>query len=77
MGVRYGLDDSKLAAVRGLTVVPAMTVFIDDKVGSLLPGRDADLLVISGHPADPRSSVEQVFIEGKKIYDTAQEARRW
>ena len=77
MGVRYGFDDSQLQAVRGLTVVPAMTVFIEDQVGNLLPGRDADLLVISGHPSDPRSSVEQVFIEGKKVYDTEEEPRRW
>jgi predicted amidohydrolase YtcJ len=77
MGVRYGFDDSKLAAVRGLTVVPAMTVFIEDRVGSLTPGTDADILVISGHPADPRSHVEQVFIEGKKVYDTSLEHRRW
>jgi imidazolonepropionase-like amidohydrolase len=77
MGVHYGFDDSKLEAVRGLTIVPAMTVFIDDKLGCLLPGRDADLLVISGHPADPRSSVERVFVDGKKVYDTAEEPRRW
>ena len=63
--------------MRGLTVVPAKTVFIDDQVGCLLPGRDADLLIISGHPADPRSSVEQVFIEGTKVYDTAEDKRRW
>jgi len=77
MGVHYGFDDSNLEAVRGLTIVPAMTVFIDDQVGCLLPGRDADLLIISGHPADPRSSVERVFIDGKSVYDTADEPRRW
>ncbi len=77
MGVRYGFDDSNLEAVRGLTVVPAMTVFIEDQVGCLLPGRDADILVISGHPADPRSSVERVLIEGKKVYDVEEEPRRW
>ena len=58
-------------------LVPAMTVFIEDEVGCLLPGRDADLLVISGHPADPRSAVEQVLIEGKKVYDASEEPRRW
>jgi imidazolonepropionase-like amidohydrolase len=77
MGVHYGFDDSNLEAVRGLTVIPAMTVFIEDQVGCLLPGRDADLLIISGHPADPRSHVERVFIDGKDVYDTASEPRRW
>jgi imidazolonepropionase-like amidohydrolase len=77
MGVHYGFEDRNLEAVRGLTIVPAMTAFIDDQVGCLLPGRDADLLVISGHPADPRSHVERVFIEGQSVYDTAEEPRRW
>ena len=77
MGVRYGFDDSNLEAVRGLTIVPATTARIGHLVGSIEPGKDADLLIISGHPADPRSSVETVFIEGHKVYDPAVEKRRW
>jgi hypothetical protein len=34
-------------------------------------------LLISGHPADPRSSVEMVFIEGHKVYNPAVQTRRW
>jgi imidazolonepropionase-like amidohydrolase len=77
MAVRYGFDDRGLEAVRGLTVVPAMTAGIEERVGSLTPGTDADLLVISGHPADPRSAVEAVFIEGRRVYDAEEEPRRW
>lgn len=77
MGVRYGFDDANMEAVRGLTIVPAMTALIDDQVGCLLPGRDADLLIITGHPADPRSSVERVFVEGTSVYDVAEDRRRW
>ena len=77
MGVRYGFDDSSMEAVRGLTIVPAMTAFIDDQVGCLLPGRDADLVVITGHIADPRSSVERVWVEGESVYDVEEDRRRW
>ncbi|MEW6071089.1 MAG: amidohydrolase family protein [Planctomycetota bacterium] len=77
MGVRYGVDDSKLAAVRGLTVLPALVAGIADRVGSLTPGRDADVIVITGHPADPRSWVQRVFVDGKPKYDAEVEPRLW
>lgn len=76
MGVRYGMDNSRLEHVRGLTIVPAITAGIEDRVGSLEPGKDADVLVVSGDPADPRTSVESVYIEGQHVYDAALE-RRW
>ena len=74
---RYGFPTGDLEAVRGLTIVPAVTAGISERVGCLQPGRDADILVIGGDPADPRSAVDTVFIEGKKVYDTITERRRW
>ena len=76
MGVRYGFQADRMQAVRGLTIVPARTAGIDHRVGSIEVGKDADLLVISGDPADPRNGVERVFIEGLEVYDAA-EGRRW
>lgn len=77
MGARYGMDDSALGTVRGLTVVPAIAAGIEDRVGSLTPGLQADLCVVTGHPADPRTSVELVLIEGEIVYDPRTEARRY
>ncbi len=77
MGVRYGMDDSGMGSVRGLTIVPAIVAGIDDRLGSLEAGKHADILVVTGHPADPRTSVERVYIEGEVVYDAEQEARRW
>ncbi|MCA8980684.1 MAG: amidohydrolase family protein [Planctomycetes bacterium] len=77
MGVRYGLDDAEMAAVRGLTIVPAMVAGIDDRLGSLEVGKQADVLVVTGHPADPRTSVERVYVRGELVYDAEQEVRRW
>lgn len=74
---RYGFETRNLEAVRGLTIVPALTAGISDRLGCLQPGRDADVLVIGGDPADPRFAVESVFINGKRVYDAANERRRW
>lgn len=72
MGTRYGFDNSRLGALRGCTIVPAVTAGIADRVGSIEPGKDADLVVITGDPSDPRSSVERVFIEGRTVYDASE-----
>ncbi len=77
VGVRYGFDDSRLDSLRGLTIVPATTVGIAHRVGSLAPGKDADVLVTTGDPIDPRSAVELVWIEGVRVYDAAADGRIW
>jgi imidazolonepropionase-like amidohydrolase len=77
MGVRYGMDDSGLAALRGLTIVPARAAAIDERVGSIEPGKDADLLVCDGYPVDPRVTIERTFVNGKLVYDLHREDRRW
>ena len=77
MGVRYGFKSPNLEHVRGLTIVPAITAGIDDKVGSIEVGKHADLLVLTGDPADPRTAIDAVYIEGRLVYDTETEMRRW
>jgi imidazolonepropionase-like amidohydrolase len=77
VGARFGMTTDHLEAVRGLTIIPAMTAGIGAEVGSLEPGKAADILVVTGDPADPRTRVEMVFIDGEKVYDPATEPRRW
>ncbi|MFW9925919.1 MAG: amidohydrolase, partial [Candidatus Thorarchaeota archaeon] len=54
-------------ALKSVTINPAEILKIDDRVGSLEPGKDADIVIWSGDPFDFYSKVEQVFIEGKSI----------
>ncbi len=68
MGVRYGFESSRMQHVQGLTIVPAMVAGIESRVGSLEPGKDADLVVLGGDPADPRNGVDLVLIEGRVVY---------
>ncbi len=77
MGVRYGLDDSGLAALRGLTIVPARAAKIDERVGSIEPGKDADILVCDGYPVDPRTTIRMVIVDGRRAYDAERDGRRW
>ena len=88
MAVRYGFKYENLETVRGLTIVPAVTAGIHKPVdqdgrrttggvGSLEAGKDADVVVLSGDPADPRTFVHKVFINGKCVYDVTREKRRF
>ena len=77
VGVRYGFDDASLDSLRGLTIVPATTAGIAHRVGSLAPGKDADVLVTTGDPVDPRSAIELVWIEGRRVYDAEADGRLW
>jgi imidazolonepropionase-like amidohydrolase len=55
-------------ALRAVTLTPAETLGVDDRVGSLDEGKDADFVVWSGHPFQIRSKVAQVFIGGVKVF---------
>lgn len=77
IAVRYGFENSNMDTVRGLTIVPAKTAGIDDKLGSLEVGKDADILVITGDPADPRSHLLKAYINGVRAYDVALEGQRF
>jgi imidazolonepropionase-like amidohydrolase len=58
---------SKEDALKCVTINPAEMLSIDDRVGSLEPGKDADIVIWSGNPFDFYSKVEQVFIDGKNV----------
>ncbi len=77
VSVHYGFKDEELQSVRGLTIIPATTAGIQKRVGSLETGKDADVLVVTGDPIDPRNVIERVIIDGRTVYDTAKERRRW
>jgi imidazolonepropionase-like amidohydrolase len=63
-------------ALNFVTRNPARQLGIDDRVGSLEPGKDADFVVWSGDPLDSRSVCLQTWIEGKKYFDRAMEHDR-
>jgi imidazolonepropionase-like amidohydrolase len=67
LAVKEGLDP--VVALRALTINPARIVGVADRLGSIEPGKDADLCVWSGDPLDVMSRVERAFIEGTQVYE--------
>lgn len=67
MAVRTGM--SRDGALRALTLNGAKMLDLDARVGSLVPGKDADLVVLSGDPFSTYTKVEQTWVEGVKMFD--------
>jgi imidazolonepropionase-like amidohydrolase len=61
---------SRKEALKAITINPAETIGVGDKVGSLEPGKDADIVVFSDDPLKVKSKVEMVFLNGEKVYET-------
>jgi imidazolonepropionase-like amidohydrolase len=68
--IKYG-GMSPEDAIRTVTLNPAKSLLIADRVGSLEPGKDADFAIWSGTPLSPYSVCEQTWIEGRKYFDRA------
>jgi len=66
--VRYGgLDPQE--ALKFVTLNPARQLHIDDRTGSLEPGKDADFVIWSGDPLSTYTRCEQTWIEGTRYFD--------
>jgi len=66
LSVKHGLDRD--VALQALTINPARIIGIDDRLGSIEPGKDADLVIWSGDPLDVLSRVERALMDGEEIY---------
>ena len=66
--VKYG-GLSEEDALKFVTINPAIQLRIDERVGSLASGKDADFVVWSGHPLSSFSRAEQTWIDGRKFFD--------
>ncbi len=66
MAVREGLPATR--ALETITINPAKILGVDERVGSLEVGKDADFLIFDGDPLDARSAVERTYIDGKLVY---------
>jgi imidazolonepropionase-like amidohydrolase len=65
MAAAYGLERED--ALKAITLWPAQILGIADKVGSIEPGKLANLLIARGDPLDIRSDIRYVFVEGKEV----------
>ena len=76
LAVRSGMPREK--ALYGVTMANARILDLQDRVGSLELGKDADVLVLSGDPFSVYTKVLQTWVEGKKVFDrTIPQDRIW
>ena len=65
MAVRGGMEEE--AALAAITSTAAEIAGIAKRVGTLTPGKDADIVVTAGHPFDWNGRIKAVFIDGKQV----------
>ncbi len=66
--VKYG-NVSEVDALKMVTLNPAMLLHLDDRMGSIRPGKDADLVLWSDHPLSVYAVAETTWIEGAPYFD--------
>jgi imidazolonepropionase-like amidohydrolase len=66
LAIRDGLDRD--TALRAVTITPARIMRVADRIGSLVPGKDADVVLWSGDPLDVMSRAEVAYIGGREVY---------
>jgi len=75
-GRRAGIQISDAVAWEWLTINPAKALHIDDKTGSLKPGKMADVVLWNGNPFSVYTRPEKVWIDGALLYDANDPKRR-
>ncbi|MCK9410100.1 MAG: amidohydrolase family protein, partial [Bacteroidetes bacterium] len=71
--VKYG-GLNEIDALKFVTINPAKQLRIDNRVGSLEVGKDADFVVWSGHPLSTYTICEQTWIDGRRFFDKNDDA---
>lgn len=68
-GRRAGVDIPKERAIAWVTINPARSLHLDSQIGSLEPGKNADLVLWSGDPFSVYTKADMTFIDGALVYD--------
>jgi len=76
-GAEIGLPVSEEQAIKWLTINPAWALGLDDKIGSLEPGKNADVVLWSGDPFSVYTRAEKVWVDGAMLYDRTDPSEQW
>ncbi len=74
LAVRHGM--SREGALEAVTLASARQLGLDDRVGSIEPGKDADLVILSGDPLSVYTEVLETWVEGERVYDASDPEQR-
>jgi len=76
-GAAIGLPVAPAEAIKWLTLNPAWALGLDDRIGSLEPNKNADLVLWSGDPFSVYTRADKVWIDGALRFDRAAPDTRW
>lgn len=74
LAVRGGMTED--GALRALTLNPAVMMQLEHRIGSIEPGKDADLVVLSGPPFSVHTDVLETWIDGEPVFDRSESEQR-
>lgn len=73
-GMRSGVSRAK--ALEAMTLAGARMLDLQDRVGSLDVGKDADFIILNGDPFSVYTRIEQTWVEGDKVFDFTDPVQR-
>jgi imidazolonepropionase-like amidohydrolase len=76
-GAEIGIPISHEQAIKWLTINPAWALGLDDRIGSLEAGKNADVVLWTGDPFSVYSKPEKVWIDGALLYDRLDQSAQW
>ena len=76
-GRRIGIPITEDQAIRWLTWNPAWALGLQNRIGSLEVGKDADVVLWSGDPFSVYTRTEKVWVDGAPLFDRDDPAHRW
>jgi len=72
--IKYGSGMKPERAIQFVTLNPAKQLMIDKRVGSLAPGKDADLAIWSGPPMSTMSRCVATYVDGRRLFSLEDDA---
>ena len=76
-GNQIGIAISPDDAIKWITINAAWALGLHDLIGSLEPGKNADVVLWSGDPFSVYSRPERVWVDGAQLYDRSDASERW
>ena len=73
-GVKYG-GMTEIEAWKMVTLNPAKLLHIDDQMGSLKEGKDADIVIWSDNPLSINAKAEYTIVDGQILYSQEQDVK--
>ena len=76
-GHAAGINITEDQAIKWLTINPAWALGLEDRIGSIEVGKNADVVLWSGNPFSIYSKAEKVWIDGAMLFDRSDATEKW